>query len=244
MVIPVNNAAAQRSLYDAYRPSLRVAASALSSTLLGADPGNGTTLGFHPVMTGLKGLYDAGHVAVLNGVGVPGAALSHRAALEAWWAGDPAGFAGTGWLGRYTDAEFLAADSPALALGASPPGVFASVNGNALAAPAVDDFMLPDDPLHPDLAARAAAWRAIYAADATDAPLLAQIRRAGADVLASAPLLDTVEFSSWGSALDGGGSSLHRDLRQVASLIRYDALFPDTASGIALYHVAQPGYDT
>jgi len=243
-VIPVNNAAAQRSLYDAYRPSLRVAASALSGTLLGADPVNGTTLALHPVMTELKALFDAGHVAVLNGVGVPGAPLSHQGALDAWWAGDPAGFAGTGWLGRFTDAELSAADSPALALGARPAGVFASLNANALAAPALVDFALPDDPLHPDLAARAAAWTALYAADATDSPLLARVRRAGADVLAKAPLFETVQFSGWGSALDGASSSLHRDLLQVASLIRYDETFPDSASGIGLYHVVQPGYDT
>ena len=243
-VIPVNNAAAQRSLYDFYRPSLRVAASALSGTLLGTDPGNGTSLAFHPVMTGLKTLFDGGHVAVLNGVGIPGAPLSHQGALEAWWAGDPAGFAGTGWLGRLTDAEFTAADSPSLALGARPAGAFASLNGNALAAPGLADFALPDDPLHPDLAARAAAWSALYGADATDAPLVARIRRAGADVLARAPLFETVAFSGWGSALEGASSSLHSDLLQIASLIRYDELFPDAASGIALYHAVQPGYDT
>ena len=244
-VIPVNNiGGAQRSLYDAFRPSLRVVASGLAGTLIGTDPVTGGGLAFHPAMTGLKALYDGGHVAVLNGVGVPGAPLSHAGALEAWWAGDPAGFAGTGWLGRYTDAAFLAADSPALALGARPAGAFASVAGNALGAPALDDFALPDDPLHPDLTARAAAWTQLYAADATDSPLLARIRRAGADVLAKAPLFETVQFSGWGSALDGGGSSLHRDLLQVSSLLRYDALFPDTASGVALYHVVQPGYDT
>ena len=244
-VIPVNNVGgAQRSLYDAYRPSLRVPSSSLAGTLIGADPVLGTGLAFHPVMTELKALYDAGHVAVLNGVGVPGAPLSHAGALEAWWAGDPAGFAGTGWLGRVTDATFLAADSPALALGLRPSGAFASVHANALAAPSLSDFELPDDPLHPDLTARAAAWTQIYAADAGDSPQLARIRRAGADVLAKAPLFETVQFSGWGSALDGGGSSLHRDLLQVSSLLRYDELFPDTASGIALYHVAQPGYDT
>src|SRR5262245_7210710 len=207
MVIPVNNAAAQRSLYDAYRPSLRVAASALSSTLLGADPGNGTTLGFHPVMTELKALYDAGHVAVLNGVGVPGAPLSHEGALAAWWAGDPLGFAGTGWLGRYTDAAFVAADAPGLSLGVTPCGAFASPAGNALSAPSIQDFELPDDPLHPDLAARAAAWMQIYAADAMDDPLLASLRRAGSDVFAEAPLFETVQFSGWGASLEAGRSS-------------------------------------
>jgi uncharacterized protein (DUF1501 family) len=195
-------------------------------------------------MTELKALYDAGRVAVLNGVGVPGAPLSHAGALEAWWAGDPAGYAGTGWLGRYTDAAFLAADSPALALGVRPSGAFAALNANALGAPALADFALPDDPLHPDLTARAAAWTQMYAADAGDSPLVARIRRAGADVLAKAPLFETVQFSGWGSALEGTSSSLHRDLLQVASLIRYDELFPATPSGIALYHVSQPGYDT
>src|SRR5258705_11217731 len=53
-VLPVNTlGGAQRSLYDAYRPSLRVPPSSLAATLLGADP-VGTGLAFHPVMTELK----------------------------------------------------------------------------------------------------------------------------------------------------------------------------------------------
>ena len=244
-VVPVNNVGIpQRSLYDFYRPDLSISPNELSATLIGVDPAVGTSLAFHPVMTDFKALYDAGHLAVVNGVGFPGAPLSHARASAVWFAGDPAGFAGTGWLGRYSDAEFLAADTPALSLAGAPVPMFAGAHANALAARTLRGFALPDDPLFPDLAARGPAWAAELAPDAGDSPFVAQLRRQGADVLSKEPILGAVELSGWGSQLEAEPTPFHAALHEIASLLRYDLLFPDAASGIALFHVTQPGYDT
>ncbi|HXZ84017.1 MAG TPA: DUF1501 domain-containing protein, partial [Myxococcota bacterium] len=216
----------------------------LAPTQIGVDPVHGTGLALHPALTGLHDLYGQGKLAVLNGVGIPGAPLDHARAAEIWAAGDPAGFAGTGWLGRYSDAKLDPALVPALALGVRPTRAFDSMAMNALASPTLDPFALPDDPLFPDLPARRAAWQAIFDADAGDDPLLAALRRAGAQTLANEPTFSALEFLGWGSQLENGPSALHEDLHQVVSLLRHDLLLPGAASGIGLFHVVQAGYDT
>jgi uncharacterized protein (DUF1501 family) len=79
-------------------------------------------VGLHPNLTRLKARYDAGRVAVLQGVGDrPNPDLSHFEAMARWMAGTSGAPAGTGWLGRYLDG--LGSDNPftAVSIGSSVP---------------------------------------------------------------------------------------------------------------------------
>ncbi len=60
-------------------------------------------IGLHPNLTGLKELYDAGSLCIVQGVGYPNPNRSHFASMDIWHTGKPSG-SGTGWLGRYVDA--------------------------------------------------------------------------------------------------------------------------------------------
>ena len=63
-------------------------------------------LGLHPALRGLKGLYDQGHLAVLNAVGYPNPDRSHFRAMDIWQTGSGAEqVLSTGWLGRYLDSN-------------------------------------------------------------------------------------------------------------------------------------------
>lgn len=244
-VVPLDNVGAtQRSFYDFMRPELGISTSDLAATLIGTDPTLGTALALHPQMTGMKALYDAGVLAILNGVGYAGSSLSHGDAANAWFAGDPAGFVGTGWAGRYSDVAFDAASTPAISFGGIVSPTLGSVAANAIGVTSLDDFDLPDDPVFPGLAARRAAWEAIYAADAGDSALLARIRGTGAKVVEKSDLFGAVQVDGWGSMLEGGDSGLHADLQQVASVLRYDLLNPGSESGVKIFHLSQSGYDT
>ncbi len=244
-IIPLNNVGGpQRSFYDFLRPELGVPTHLLSATLIGNDPVAGTSLALHPRMTGMKALFDAGKLAILNGVGYPASSFSHSDAERVWFAGDPAGFMGTGWAGRYTDVAFDPATSPAISLGGGVSPTLASMAANALGVTAIDTFDLPDDAGFPDLDARRVAWQAIYAADGADGSLLARVRSAGAKVVEKADLFGDVQVDGWGSALETNGAGLRRDLQQVASLLRYDQLNPGSASGLRIFHLSQNGYDT
>ena len=93
-VIPFEN-----DLYYKARPTLGIRP---QSGILTLDKG----LGFNPAMTGLKRLYDQGHVAVLNSVGYPNPDRSHFRSMDIWQSGSGAEeYVSTGWLGRYLDSN-------------------------------------------------------------------------------------------------------------------------------------------
>jgi len=60
-------------------------------------------LGFHPSLRPLMGLWESGHMAVINGVSCPNADRSHFRALEMWHTAAEAGEETCGWIGRCFD---------------------------------------------------------------------------------------------------------------------------------------------
>ncbi|GAA3923879.1 DUF1501 domain-containing protein [Hymenobacter algoricola] len=70
-------------------------------------------LGFNPAMTRLKGLYDQGHVGVLNSVGYPNPDRSHFRSMDIWQSGSASDqYVTTGWLGRYLDSSCPSCQAP------------------------------------------------------------------------------------------------------------------------------------
>jgi uncharacterized protein (DUF1501 family) len=59
---------------------------------------NGYSL--HPKLTGFKGLWDSGKLAIVHGVGYPQQDYSHFKSMAIWQAGDPELKMHDGWLGR------------------------------------------------------------------------------------------------------------------------------------------------
>ena len=58
-------------------------------------------MGLHPALRTMSGLYNAGHVAVLESVGYPNPNRSHFRALDIWQSARPDVNEPTGWLGRF-----------------------------------------------------------------------------------------------------------------------------------------------
>jgi uncharacterized protein (DUF1501 family) len=90
--------------------SLRPAISFRDTELRDAQ-GNSTiisnSLGLHPMLGEIKSLYDAGKVAVVNGVGYQNQSLSHFLGTDIWMTANTTGGHGIGWLGKYVDAAFF-----------------------------------------------------------------------------------------------------------------------------------------
>ncbi len=78
-------------------------------------------IGLHPALATVAERYEAGQVAIVEGVGYPEPDLSHFASMAIWWSGDPGDSGGAGWLGRYLDAT-VGFDDPlaGLTIGAQP----------------------------------------------------------------------------------------------------------------------------
>jgi uncharacterized protein (DUF1501 family) len=103
------------------------------------------TLGLNPALTGFKSLYDAGHFAVVNGVGYPNPNRSHFRATEIWQtATDSDKYADTGWLGRYFDNACAGCDpTVGISIGPRLPQAFSSskISGISLQNPNSYRFM-------------------------------------------------------------------------------------------------------
>ncbi|MGJ8697513.1 MAG: DUF1501 domain-containing protein [Verrucomicrobiaceae bacterium] len=59
--------------------------------------------GLHPSLSSLKGLWDNGELAIINGVGYQSPNLSHFRSNDIWASSNREGNFGSGWLGRYFD---------------------------------------------------------------------------------------------------------------------------------------------
>jgi uncharacterized protein (DUF1501 family) len=241
-VVPVDGP--QRTIYDTYRPNLGIPAPNLLG--IGPDPVTLDQLGLHPALAPLKTLYDQGKVAVVNGVGYPGQSLSHFRSEDIWFGGIPSNqsFA-TGWFGRYLDATQPSGALVSLDCDNTLNPLFTCDDCNVLALLRLSDFVLPDDPLHPDLADKTTALRAAYAAERDTATGLQQRIGASGDVLlGKMDDYDAVPIG-WTSNLNAVTGSLALRLKQIASVIRQDyTRSPASPTDARFFHVRLGGFDT
>lgn len=86
--------------YYSRRPSLAVPAGSVLQ--VGTDL-SGRALGLHPNLTGLRSIFDAGRLAILQRTGYADASRSHFKGTDILATGNPQVSQGTGWLGRYLD---------------------------------------------------------------------------------------------------------------------------------------------
>lgn len=85
-------------------------------------------LGIHKALAGFKEIYDAGHLAIVQGVGYPNPNRSHFRSTEIWQtASDAERFEKYGWLGRFFDSTCAGCDpTVAVTLGRQTPQALAA----------------------------------------------------------------------------------------------------------------------
>ena len=86
--------------YYARRPTIAIPAGSVLQ--IGSDR-SGRPLGLHPRLTGLRTIFNAGRLAIVQRTGYPNSSRSHFEGTDIWSTGDPGSPQGTGWLGRYLD---------------------------------------------------------------------------------------------------------------------------------------------
>jgi uncharacterized protein (DUF1501 family) len=85
--------------YYKYRPTLGIA----PNDVLRID----ATIGLNPALASLKGMFDSGQVAIVQGAGYPDPDHSHFRSTEIWQTAEPEHYGGTGWVGRFLDESGL-----------------------------------------------------------------------------------------------------------------------------------------
>lgn len=105
-------------VYRSSRPALAVP----EADILPLEDG----FGLHPLLLGMKGLWDSGKLAVVRGVGYPQQNYSHFKSMAIWQAGDPELKLQNGWLGRTLEQLATDEDDPFLGfkVGSSTPAEF------------------------------------------------------------------------------------------------------------------------
>lgn len=215
--------------YTEYRPTIGVP----EGTLLKVA---GHPVGLNPALEKLKAHYDAGRLALVQGVTYPDPSYSHDFSQKIWHTGVPGAPPADGWLARYLNlfpappfpcgAELFDKLTP-LAQGAS--SFFPAVSS-------LDSFVFPYDAYHYEDAANR---KATYAA------MAAALKSAGGQVGAIAATADGVmslidafagvpPVSYVGSYPD---DSFAEGLKLIVRLLKADL-------GMRIFHVGYGGFDT
>jgi uncharacterized protein (DUF1501 family) len=187
-------------------------------------------LGLHPSLGGFGKLFDAGRLAIVQGVGYPNPNRSHFRSMAIWHTArlDQEGHAGPGWLGR-------ALDSTARPAGGRPASLFvgtesapAALRGRRVGASALsrlEDFLLTlDDP------------RPAFAAPGEGDDVAAFVRRSVLDAYATAGRMSEVARA--------GGGGLRNPPTALAERLGLIARLLEAGSGARIFYTLQAGYDT
>jgi uncharacterized protein (DUF1501 family) len=219
-------------LYHKARPTLRQT----RETVIRLDD----HVGLHPGMQGLRPMWEAGQLAVVQGVGYPNPDRSHFEAMDIWQSADPKRLAKTGWLGRAA-VEFKGGSGgvPLLQIGAGKlPLALAGAPGGAVSVNDQSSFRLE---VNGGGAAERKARRRLLAELSAPAgksagdDLASFVRRRQAQTLTAVETLR--ELLEGRGALPRGGSGLSAKLQLVAGLIA-------RGFGTRVFYVSLDGFDT
>lgn len=198
------------------------------------------TLGLNPALTGFKSLYDAGQLAVVNGVGYPNPNRSHFRSTEIWQtASDEDKYLTDGWIGRYFDNACQGSD-PTVGINIGPrmPQSFSSHHptGITLENPATYRFAgsgKDDDETR--------AYRSMYSGDDNS-----MIASAGSNSGSSVSMVSgTIALHDGQNALDflertSMDAQMSSDkILQIAGKTKAATAFPHTSLGSSLQLVAR-----
>jgi len=180
----------------------------------------GSGFGLAPQLTGLKGLWDNGKLAIVRGVGYPNQNYSHFRSAAIWQAGDPDLKEHDGWLGRTLDQLESQQHDPFLGFnigGSTPP----ELQGEKVSIPSVADpaqygFQVGGKIVHDDTDPRTATLMKLYEQYPSSSPY--------------GVLLETTAESAVSSA---------KQLASVAVQYRPAVTYPQTSFGAGLSVLAE-----
>ncbi|MGN6552407.1 MAG: DUF1501 domain-containing protein, partial [Verrucomicrobiota bacterium] len=214
-------------------------------------------VGLHPALSGFKGLYDAGQLSVVQGVGYPNPNRSHFRSTEIWQtASDSNRFEKYGWLGRYFDNACNGCDpTVAVNIGRQMPQAFSAHNpkGVSLDNPQNYRFISSEKPMKGEADKMEQSFRELNEQDdsGNSGGSISAINGPGLRPKGSP--LDFLERT----ALDAQVSS--DQIRAISSRTENKATYPSTQLGNSLrlvakliggglptriFYVSQGGYDT
>ena len=196
------------------------------------------TLAFHPSAAPLKDLYEAGDVAIIQGIGYPNSSRSHFRAMDIWHTCEPNEVGTQGWLGRATEI-----------LDPSHENVLTTVNfgrgmPRALASPGVPITSVGDLDTYglmsgiSDVEQRSEAldiFKQMYGPAIGSGPVADYLARTGLDVIKGADQIK-VAPQMYQSSVEYAGNPIAKSLRDVARVHL-------AGLGTRIFYAQHGGYD-
>jgi uncharacterized protein (DUF1501 family) len=221
--------------YYSRRPTIAVTA---ANVLQVGRDSNQTPLGLHPRLTGLKQIFDAGHLAIVQRTGYQNSSRSHFTGTDIWSTANPQNSTGSGWLGRYLDS--LPSPVDPLAGWCTVREVPRSLIGQKVSVPAIQSpatyaFQSPNGGTAEPLFARQAMTR-IASHLPSDQPHLSFVNGTTQAALATLDRVASVANYT-GTGVTYGGDGLSQAFRAVAGAIA-------RSIGTKVFWVTTGGYDT
>lgn len=217
-------------LYYQARPSLAVAK---NEVLPLSD-----YIGFNPNLSPLKALYDAGHLAVVQGVGYPNPNRSHFRSTDIWMTGRPDIQEQTGWLGRYLDARCSGEDKPlrGVDVGDTVSKLFWTGQSIVPAISSIEGFDFLTDQRFPSDRNNQVETLKLLNAGNSGKQYPDYVSRAALDALDTSAQLKRIA-ASYRSAAPYPNTPFARGLQTIAKLLSADL-------GTKIFHVTIGGFDT
>jgi len=222
--------------YRSRRPSIQVLPG--TEIQIGSDI-SGKPLALHPRLTGLKQIFDAGDLAIINRTGYPNSSRSHFTGTDIWNTAAPNAPVGSGWLGRYLDLLSSPGDPLAGWVTGSAPFPRAVI-GNEVSVPQIPDprtyaFATPNPSIPGEAQFARVAMTSIASHLPAEQPHLAFVNGTAQAALATLDKVNSV--GTYNGTVTYGGDGLSQAFRWVAGAIT-------RGIGTKVFWVQTGGYDT
>ncbi len=226
-VIPLADAA-----YRDLRPRLGSAAD--EALPIGSD------LGLNKNLPGLRGLFDQGKVAIVQGVGYPKPSLSHFDSIRVWETADPERRQQDGWLGKTIAASYDSAGHPLVGCACGTTSVPGAMRDLEATLTVIDDERSfkwnGGERMDRAIGALYTGTPGIYGAlfdrsIATARDTIAQLATSAAGYVPKAKYSDDARL-------------VYSSKNQLAAALQLAARLIVTGTGVKILHVALSGFDT
>jgi uncharacterized protein (DUF1501 family) len=218
-------------LYHQMRPTLGIT----DSQVLQLD----TRLGLHPNLAPLKQMWDAGHLAIVEGVGYPNQSLSHFQAMDIWQTLDLTGNGSQGWLGKLVSGLVDEAGHPfkSLEVGSATAQALRSISAQVPTLSNVKSYAIAADPSDPDRGnARLQALMKLYNSYPQSSPYAALLDATAVSAQTGSQALHQAE-AAYVPAVTYPSDSFAAGLKILAECIVQDL-------GLRVGYVTLGGFDT
>jgi uncharacterized protein (DUF1501 family) len=195
-------------------------------------------LAWHPAAQALKELYDAGNVAVVQGIGYENSSRSHFRAMDIWHTCEPNEIATEGWLAKVTREFDPGSENPltAVSFGRGLPRALAAPGVTATSIGNLDEFgLMTKVEAAEERAQDLDIFKRMYTPGVGTGIVQDYLAQTGRDVLKGADMLADVP-AGYSSEVEYASNAIAQSLRDVARV--------HTAGlGTRVFYTQHAGYD-